>query len=64
MRDAVRARFPKIDCVFMTGHADEVLAPRGILREQVELLHKPFTVEALVRRIRGVLDEAQRRRRA
>jgi signal transduction histidine kinase/ActR/RegA family two-component response regulator len=46
----VSARFPGVRCVYMTGHADDVLAPHGLLRESVELLHKPFTPEQLIRK--------------
>jgi two-component system, cell cycle sensor histidine kinase and response regulator CckA len=44
----VAARFPGVRCVYMTGHADDLLAPHGLLRESVELLHKPFTPEGLI----------------
>jgi CheY-like chemotaxis protein len=47
---------PGIACMFMTGHADDVLAPRGILREGVSLLRKPFTPDELARKVRSVLD--------
>jgi two-component system cell cycle sensor histidine kinase/response regulator CckA len=53
----VAQRFPNIRCIFMTGHADEVLAPRGVLREHVELLRKPFLAEELLGKVRSVLDQ-------
>jgi CheY-like chemotaxis protein len=56
----VRRRFPEIGCVFMTGHADEVLAPRGILRDDVEVLRKPFAADELLNKVRGVLEQSRR----
>jgi FixJ family two-component response regulator len=55
----VAQRFPGVVCVFMTGHADEILAPRGVLREHVELLRKPFTAEELLNKIYGAFERAR-----
>jgi FixJ family two-component response regulator len=64
VQSMVSARFPQVACVFMTGHADEVLAPRGVLREHVELLRKPFAAEELLNKIGGALERGRASRQA
>ncbi len=61
VRKLVTARFPTLPCLFMTGHADELLAPRGILRRDIDLLRKPFTREQLLSKIDHVLQRARSR---
>jgi signal transduction histidine kinase/ActR/RegA family two-component response regulator len=54
----VASRYPGARFVYMTGHADEVLAPRGMLRESVALLRKPFTADELLASVRGALAKS------
>ena len=42
--------------LYMTGYTDESIVQHGILEEGIELIHKPFTIEKLVRKVREVLD--------
>jgi two-component system, cell cycle sensor histidine kinase and response regulator CckA len=42
--------------LFMSGHIDDALLRRGIRDEGVPFLPKPFTPDALVRKVREVLD--------
>jgi len=44
-----------IRCLFMSGHAEEVLAPKGVLEAGVTLLRKPFTPDDLAAHVRLVL---------
>ena len=53
--DAVRARFPKIKTLYMSGYAADIIARHGVVEEGVELLDKPFTLVGLRQRIRAVL---------
>jgi CheY-like chemotaxis protein len=53
--DAVRARFPKIKTLYMSGYAADIIARHGAVEEGVELLDKPFTLVGLRQRIRAVL---------
>ncbi len=55
IRAMVAERLPGVRCLFMTGHADDVLAPRGMLRPSVDLLRKPFTADALLEKVRAAL---------
>jgi two-component system cell cycle sensor histidine kinase/response regulator CckA len=57
-----RERFPALPCLFITGHADEIVAPRGMLREDVELLRKPFTAHQLVAKVGSVLQRERARK--
>jgi hypothetical protein len=40
----------------MSGYTDTFIAGHGVLEEGVHLLHKPFTEEVLVRKVRELLD--------
>ncbi|MGH9555389.1 MAG: response regulator, partial [Terriglobales bacterium] len=48
---------PEIKVLFMSGYTAETLREHGICHLEVPVLSKPFTREALVRRVRSVLDE-------
>ncbi|MEW6669002.1 MAG: PAS domain S-box protein [Thermodesulfobacteriota bacterium] len=45
-----------IRVLYMSGYTDDAIAPYGILEQGVVLLQKPFTPEALARKVREVLD--------
>jgi len=42
--------------LYMSGYTDSFIAGHGVLEEGVHLIHKPFTEEALMRKIRELLD--------
>jgi two-component system, cell cycle sensor histidine kinase and response regulator CckA len=42
--------------LYVSGYTDGILADRGILEAGVELLEKPFTLEAAIRKVRDILD--------
>jgi PAS domain S-box-containing protein len=52
----LRESHPGLRVLLMSGYPDEALEARGALPSGLEFLHKPFSNEALVERIRGVLD--------
>ena len=39
--------------LYMTGYADEAVVHHGLLEKGVNLIHKPFTVEKLARKVTG-----------
>jgi CheY-like chemotaxis protein len=53
-RRARQAR-PELRVLFMSGHADELVEARGVLRSDVQFVAKPFTSEALLQRVAEVL---------
>ena len=43
--------------LYMSGYADEAVVHHRLLKRGVTILHKPFTVEKLARKVREVLDK-------
>jgi PAS domain S-box-containing protein len=43
--------------LYMSGYADETVVHHRLVEKGVNLIHKPFTVEKLTRKIREVLDK-------
>jgi two-component system cell cycle sensor histidine kinase/response regulator CckA len=42
--------------LFVSGYADEALVPSGFLSTGAAFLRKPFTPDALARKVRAVLQ--------
>ena len=55
--DNLRARWPGLRVLFMSGYTDDALSRHGVLNPGVVLLEKPFTPKRLAARIREVLAE-------
>jgi PAS domain S-box-containing protein len=47
---------PRLRILFMSGYADDIIASYGVSAGEIQLLQKPFTPEALTRKLRDVLD--------
>ena len=47
---------PGIRCIYMSGYTADVIAHHGVLDDHLHFLQKPFTVEALARKVREALD--------
>jgi PAS domain S-box-containing protein len=54
----VRALFPAVKVLFMSGHDPAVVASHGVLEDCVPLIGKPFAIYELTTRVRRVLDGA------
>ena len=52
----IRKSCPDIRVLFMSGHVDSSLVHHGVLDPGVDLIEKPFESEALLKRVREVLD--------
>lgn len=47
---------PDIKCLFMSGYSDDIIQKRGILKEGVNFISKPFGPYDLLRKVRKTLD--------
>lgn len=52
----LREMNPRLKILFMSGYTDDMLSDQGILAGETQLIQKPFTAEALARKLRSVLD--------
>jgi PAS domain S-box-containing protein len=53
---AIAAERPGLRVLFASGYTAEAIARHGVLEPGTDLIHKPFTPEALLRRVRERLD--------
>jgi two-component system cell cycle sensor histidine kinase/response regulator CckA len=56
LAEQLSLRQPGLKVLFMSGYTDSFIAGHGVLQEGTNLLHKPFTEEMFIRKIREVLD--------
>jgi PAS domain S-box-containing protein len=54
--DRLSSMRPEIKVLFMSGYTDEAIVHQGVLNSSVEFIQKPFTLAALSRKVREVLD--------
>jgi two-component system cell cycle sensor histidine kinase/response regulator CckA len=50
------AERPGLRVLFASGYTAEAIARQGVLEAGMDLIHKPFTPDALLQRVRGRLD--------
>jgi len=55
-------RFPDVRVLYMSGYASDAIVHHGMLDPGIELLQKPYTPLALIRRVQEVLGTAGRAR--
>ena len=55
--EALRLHDPGLKVLFQSGYTDDMVIRHGILRAEVAFLQKPFTVDALAKKIREGLDQ-------
>ena len=48
--------YPNIKCIFISGHADDILIQNGIKADSANLIRKPFSTKILLDKVREVLD--------
>jgi two-component system, cell cycle sensor histidine kinase and response regulator CckA len=49
---------PGLKVLYMSGYTDDAIVNHGVLESGTQLLHKPFSEENLIRKVREVLDAA------
>jgi two-component system, cell cycle sensor histidine kinase and response regulator CckA len=52
----VQAMLPDVRVLFASGYTDDVLVQQGVLQPGAEWIQKPFTKDALVQKVRAILD--------
>ena len=58
LADEARKRRPDLKVLFTTGYTRNAVVHNGTLDRGVDLIGKPFTIEALASKVRAVLDAA------
>jgi PAS domain S-box-containing protein len=54
--DAIRAQRPDLKVLFMTGYAENTALVAGSLDERMEIIAKPFVMDALAARVRQIIE--------
>jgi CheY-like chemotaxis protein len=57
LADMARRRRPDLKVLFMTGYAENAALAGGFLDPGMQMITKPFAVEALATRVRDILEE-------
>lgn len=56
LAEKLLSKQPRTRVLFMSGYTDSFIAVHGVVEQGMVLLHKPFTEEALIKKVREVLD--------
>jgi PAS domain S-box-containing protein len=57
LANLLTSRAPSLRVLYMSGYLDDTLARHKIQEKLLHFLHKPFNTEALLQKVRAVLDE-------
>lgn len=57
--DALSAQRPELKVIYMSGYTDSAIVHRGVLKEGIPFIEKPFEQNFLAAKIREVLDGSQ-----
>ena len=59
LAERLSMRQPGLKVLFMSGYTDSFIAGHGVLQMGTNLLHKPFTEEIFIAKVREVLDSGK-----
>jgi two-component system, cell cycle sensor histidine kinase and response regulator CckA len=59
LADRLTARRPDLKVLYISGYTNDEVLRRGVDDSRTRFLHKPFTSEALMERVRETLEEVQ-----
>ncbi|MCU1254582.1 MAG: domain S-box protein, partial [Candidatus Angelobacter sp.] len=54
--ERLRAARPETKVLYTSGYADDEVAQHGLVETECAFLEKPFTRDALIRKVREILD--------
>jgi two-component system, cell cycle sensor histidine kinase and response regulator CckA len=57
LAEAFLAMHPNIKILFQSGYTDDIVVRHGILQTEVPFLQKPFSIDALAKKIRTLFDQ-------
>jgi two-component system cell cycle sensor histidine kinase/response regulator CckA len=57
LAERLTAKSPALKVVYMSGYTDDIVAREGVVFDNTILLHKPFTLEGLTRKLREALGD-------
>lgn len=60
LAEQLSRRQPGLQVLYMSGYTDAFIAGHGVLEEGIHLLHKPFTEDTLIRKVREVIDGSKK----
>jgi len=60
LSERVTSLIPAMRVLFVSGYTENVIVHHGVLKEDIEFLAKPYSVDQLARRVREVLDAGPR----
>jgi DNA-binding response OmpR family regulator len=55
LADAARQRRPDLNVLFITGYAENAAVGNGLVGQGMEVMTKPFALDALAARIQGMI---------
>jgi signal transduction histidine kinase/CheY-like chemotaxis protein len=57
LAEVLRPLMPEMRVLYMSGYSENDISDQGVIHPDLDVLQKPFTVEALIRKIREVFEE-------
>ena len=60
LANSLTAKRPDMKVLFMSGYTSDAIVRHGVLEPGISLIEKPFSQDALMRKVREVLDHAEK----